>query len=170
MRFILTSVISARSLMTKTACGSLALVLLAGCGSAPPSKPKTDQARITGTVTNGDKSIPDSSEVVFRHKTEGCTIATKVNAQGRYGLSAADPRVGIPVGTYEVSVRPPVVIAPPVKPGTAEYEKMMTGAPQAVSQPATDQIPEKFYKFETSGITCEAKTGDNEINIDLSKF
>lgn len=170
MRFTLTAVLSTHSLVSKTAWGALALILLAGCGSAPPPKPKSEQARITGTVTNGGKPIPDSSEVVFRHAKEGCTIATKVNAQGRYGLSAADPRVGIPVGLYEVSIRPPVVIAAPVKPGTPQYEEMMKGAPQAVSQPATDQIPEKFYTFENSGITCEAKAGDNEINFDLSKF
>ena len=152
----------------------LVVVVGVGCSQPGPAKPKTPQATISGTVSHDGKPLPAGCEVVFFHKDQGATLATKVDSQGKFNLVAADPRIGIPTGKYQVAIRPAPAAAPAVQPTGADYEKLMTAgaaaAPAAPPASASKDIPAKFHKFETSGLELEAKVGANEFVKDLSKL
>ena len=92
---------------------------------------------------------------------------------GKYSLTAADPKVGVPAGRWEVAVKPPVAAVKEMS-NTEDYKKMMQGGgPQSVaeSKPATAaDIPEKFNDPTTSGLVFEVKAGPNTFDFDLSKL
>ena len=142
-----------------------------GCPQAGPPKPTAPQAQIGGTVTNNGKPLPAGCEVIFHHKDQGATLAAKVDAAGKFTLAAADPRIGIPAGKYQVAVRPPAAAAPAVQPASADYKgQMMTGgAPAAPAAAESKDVPAKFHDHATSGLEFEAKTGTNEFVADLAK-
>lgn len=152
-----------------TVCVGLAISIVSGCGSSPPPKPKTEQAAISGTVKIGDKPVPMDCDVIFLNSKEGVTIAAKTDSNGKFILAAADPRIGIPVGSYQVGVKPASATQPSVVPGSKEYRERMTGK-QPVMKPEEAAIDKKFYVPAESGIVVEAKAGPNEFNIDLSKY
>ncbi len=159
------------SLLKLAVTCSLAISLSVGCGAKAPPKPKTEQASIGGTVKNGDKTVPVNTEVVFENSKEGLTIAAKTDSSGKFQLSATDPRIGIPVGRYKVAVRPPTAVVAPVQPGSADYQKLMQSGGQAAPPPVagSELIPDKFHKHDSSGLEFEAKVGQNDFAIDLSK-
>ncbi len=160
-----------QSLLKLAVTCALAVSLSVGCGAKAPPKPKTEQASISGTVKNGDKNVPVNTEVVFENAKEGLTIAARTDSNGKFQLSATDPRIGIPVGRYRVAVRPPTAAVAPVQPGSADYQKLMQSGGQAAPPPVagSELIPGKFHKFEESGLELEAKVGQNDFPIDLSK-
>ncbi len=152
---------------------AISLSLVWGCQSPPPPRPKTEQAQISGTVTVDGKPIPANCDVVFSHKSEGVTLAAKSDTLGKFSLTAMDPRIGIPAGTYQVAVRPPSAPAVDLKPGTPEYEAFMTnkqsGPGQKSEADLADVIPAKYHQHDTSGLVVEAKAGSNEVKLELSK-
>lgn len=156
-----------------TAFCAVALSLIWGCQSPPPPKPKTEQAQISGTVTIDGKPIPANCDVVFSHKSEGVTLAAKSDTLGKFSLTAMDPRIGIPAGTYQVAVRPPSAPAVDLKPGTPEYEAFMknqiSGPGQKSEADLADVIPAKYQQHDTSGLIVDAKAGPNEFKLELSK-
>lgn len=160
-----------QSLLKLAVTCALAVSFSVGCGAKAPPKPKTEQASISGTVKNGDKAVPVNTEVVFENAKEGLTIAAKTDSNGKFQLSATDPKIGIPVGRYKVAVRPPTAVVAPVQPGSANYEEIMKSGGRAAPPPVagSELIPEKFHKYETSGLEFEAKVGQNDFPIDLSK-
>jgi len=158
-----------RSPVLSVVCG---LVLLsAGCGGEPV--PVDPQSQVSGTVTNDGKPVALGSLVVFFNSTKGLTLTGTLDSLGNYSLTAADPKVGVPAGRWEVSVKPPV--APLTEMSTSDdYKKMMQGGgPKTVadSNPATaPDIPEKFNDPKTSGLVFEVKPGPNKFDFDLAKL
>jgi len=148
----------------------VAFSVIWGCQSPPPPPPKTAQAQISGTATIDGKAIPANCDVVFSHKTEGVTLATKSDASGRFTLTAMDPRIGIPAGTYAVAIRPPSAPTADLRPGTPEYEAFMKKdkSADAASSDAATAIPAKYQQHDTSGLVVEAKAGPNEFKLELS--
>ena len=144
----------------------------AGCGG--PTGPVDPQAQVSGSVTNDGKPVALGSLVVFFNSEKGLTLTGTLDSLGKYSLTAADPKVGVPVGRYEVAVKPPVA---PVMEATQsdDYKKMMQGGggPDTIasSKPATaSDIPEKFNDPKTSGLVFEVKSGPNTFDFDLSKL
>ena len=158
-----------RSPVLSVVCG---LVLFsAGCGG--PTGPADPQAQVSGTVTNDGKPVAVGSRAVFFNSEKGLTLTGTLDSMGNYSLTAADPKVGVPAGRWEVSVKPPV--APLMEVSDSEdYKKMMQGGgPESVadSKPAiASDIPEKFNDPKTSGLVFEVKAGPNTFNFDLSKL
>lgn len=145
--------------------------LFAGCGG--PTGPVDPQAQVSGTVTNNGKPVTLGSLVVFFNSEKGLTLTGTLDSLGNYSLTAADPKVGVPAGRWEVSVKPPV--APVVEMSNSDdYKKMMQGGgPKSVasSKPATaPDIPEKFNNPKTSGLVFEVKPGPNTFSFDLAKL
>lgn len=145
--------------------------LFAGCGG--PTGPVDPQAQVSGTVTNNGKPLTLGSLVVFFNSQKGLTLTGTVDSLGSYSLTAADPKVGVPAGRWEVSVKPPVT--PVVEMSNSDdYKKMMQGGgPKSVasSKPGTaPDIPEKFNNPKTSGLVFEVKPGPNTFSFDLAKL
>jgi hypothetical protein len=150
-------------------CG---LVLFSvGCGG--PVGPVDPQAQVSGTVTNNGKPVTLGSMVVFYNSEKGLTLTGLLDSLGKYSLTAADPKIGVPAGRWAVSVKAPTT--PVLEMGnSADYTKMMQGGGAksvAASKPATaSDIPEKFTDAKTSGLVFEVKAGANDFSFDLSKL
>ncbi len=146
-----------------------AAALLGACNNAPPAPPAATQGQVSGTVTNGGKPVTTGSNVVFFCKESAVTAAGKVDSLGKFSLTGADPKTGIPAGRYEVMIRPPEEPTTPV--GTDDYKALMMQGGNAPAKPekATD-IPKQFHAFETSELVLEVKTGPNTFDLDLAKL
>lgn len=150
----------------------LSLVLVSvGCGG--PTGPVDPQAQVSGTVTNNGKPVTLGSMVVFYNSEKGLTLTGLLDSLGKYSLTAADPKVGVPAGRWAVSVKPPAVPVTEMS-NSADYMKTMQGGGAksiAASKPGTaSDIPEKFTDPKTSGLIFEVKAGANDFSFDLSKL
>ena len=156
-----------RVLITSTVC----LTFLVGCGG--PVVPIGPQAQVSGGVTNNEKPGMLGSQVVFYHAGKGLTLAAALDAQGKYALTPGDPKVGIPVGSYTVTILPPLDSIVQESPTSADYQKSMQAGkvPATVSAKSSkdSDIPEKFRDAKTSGLVLEIKEGVNTFDFDLSK-
>lgn len=131
-------------------------------------KPVGEQAKISGSVMNDGKPLPANCEVVFFNKDKNATLGAKLDATGKFSLAVADPKIGIPVGRYQVAIRPPAT--PTVQPSSADYAKMMQSGGAKPEDKSASVISEKFHAFETSKLEFDVKAGPNEFNMDLSKL
>jgi len=92
----------------------------------------------------------------------------KVDALGKFSLTAADPTIGIPAGRYAVTVRAPE--KPPEPVGSEAYKaKMMQGGGMAAPAKSGD-IPENVQSMTSTPIKLEVKAGANTFDIDLAKL
>lgn len=144
-----------RFLLSQTIPCSLALVVLGagvlglgGCGSGQKL------GRVHGKVTFQGKPVSEGI-ISFSNREKGVFLTAKLSADGSYELVTAQGR-GLPLGTYQAAINPPLVDAPL---GPA------LGPPKV---PAYPNIPEKYRKPETSGLTLTVKEGDNPFDVDMT--
>ncbi len=128
-------------------------VCLLGCGG-----PKKVLGRVAGTVTFEGQPVTDGL-IVFANREKGVFILAELGPDGSYKAETADG-FGLPPGTYQVSITPPVSDAP-----VGEMPKMPEPG-------AYDNIPEKYRRPETSGLTLEVKETKeaedvNSLNVDM---
>lgn len=150
---------------------ALLTVCLAGCGGGGGGRPAptTKQATVSGSVVNNGTPIKTDSSVVFFCTEAGATLAGKIDALGKFNLGAADPAIGIPVGRYQVMVRPPEPKS--VQTTSADYAKMMQGGSNPTAAAATpSDIPQPFLALDTTPLILEVKEGPNTFDIDLAKI
>ena len=144
-----------------------------GCGGGS-TEPAGPQSQVSGTVTNNGTPVTLDSRVIFFNSGIGLTLTGTLDSLGKYSLTAADPKVGVPAGRYEVSLMPPVAPVVEVNQSSEDYKKMMQGGGEkslTESKPATAaDIPEKFNNPKTSGLVFEVKAGANTFDMDLSKL
>jgi hypothetical protein len=162
-----------RRLASCLAIGLAAVTVFGGCGSGAAKVDTSTQATVSGSITNDAKPVTPESSVVFFCAELSATAAGTLDVLGKFSLRAADPKIGIPAGRYQVMVRPPE--PPAVKATDQEYRKVMMGGPPAgnVAPKAANRapdIPEKFQSLDSSGITLEIKPGPNTIDLDLAKL
>jgi len=142
-----------------------------GCGESAPAKEA--QAEVSGSITFQDSPVTLDSSIVFYCQEKTATAAGKVDSLGKYQLTAGNPNLGIPVGRYQVMIRPPAPVAASTDPNSEEYKKMMMstgGAATKVKQEGTKDIPAQFQSFDTSGIVLELKAGPNTFDFALDKL
>ena len=144
------------------------ICLLPGCGGA--TGPVGPQSQVSGTVTNDGKPLALNTQVVFFNDVKGLTLTGTLDSLGKYSLTAADPKVGVPSGRYEVCIKPPVVPVIQVDPSSADYAKMMQEGNTAAPAATVVDIPEKFTDPKTSGLVFEVKEGVNTYDFDLAKL
>lgn len=150
----------------------LGMSLFTGCGG--PTGPVGPQAQVSGTVTNDGKPVTLNSQVVFYNAEKGLTLSGTLDSLGKYSLSAADPKLGVPAGRYDVKIIPPAAPVVEMNQSSADYKKMMQagGAGAAPAKPADSapDIPAKFRDLKTSKLVFEIKEGANTFDLDLSKL
>lgn len=148
------------------------LSCFAGCGG--PTGPVGPQAQVSGTVTNDGKPVTLNSQVVFYNAEKGLTLSGTLDSLGKYSLTAADPKIGVPAGRYDVTLLPPAAPVVEMNQSSADYKKMMqaggAGAAPARPNESAPDIPEKFRDAKTSKLVFEIKEGANTFDLDLSKL
>lgn len=146
---------------------------LSGCGEKGPT---TQQATVNGSVTFDGKPIELDSTVTFFSENEGANAGGVIDSMGNYNIKAGDARIGIPVGRYKVSIRPPSPVTTTmgsVSTDSQEYMKMMgkPAAPvRATAKSAASKIPEEFQSLGSTPIVLELQPGPNKLDFDLSKL
>lgn len=126
----------------------LLLPVLAGCSRSEP------QGKVFGTVTFRGAPVPQGL-VMFSNQEKGLFFTAELDPQGKFAVKTADGE-GLPLGTYEVCVNPPVLDAPPI--GTVM---------QPARIPEFANIPLKYRVAATSGLKLEVQEGDNPLNIQM---
>jgi hypothetical protein len=122
-----------------------AVWLAVGCTSAP-----APSAVVTGKVTLAGH--PVTAGTVLFMTDAGDAAAAELADDGRYTLRCRPD-------LFKIAITPP----PPVDPLS-----LPAGAPkQAAAKPA--EIPRRYHDFGTSGLVFEAKQGDNQFDIALSR-
>jgi hypothetical protein len=129
--------------------------LVVGCGGG--NSHGLTLAPVTGLVTYRGQPLADA-QVVFLPDTPGQLPAMGMtDAQGKYELLTIVPGDGASLGKHRVTVtarQQSAAPAEPVAPGTGP-----TGAPR---------IPEKYFSFDTSGLTAEVKSEGTTADFALS--
>ena len=160
MRFHLLSVV----------CGVMLFTAGCGGGSGGPVGP---QSQVSGIVTNDGKPVTLNSLVVFFNKDKGLTLTGTLDSLGKYSLTPADPKLGVPAGRDEGSITPPVPAPVEVNQSSPDYQKMMQAGDvtnqAAPADPAPD-IPMRFRDPKTSKLVFEVKEGPNTYDFDLAKL
>lgn len=121
-------------------------VFLSGCGSS------VERGRIFGKVTFQGQPVA-AGMVSFACSENGVQMSADIKPDGSYEVITT-AGAGLPLGTYRVSVCPPLV-APVMMPGPATKAK------------EDSNIPEKYRHYDTAGLTLTVKQGKNPFDIEL---
>jgi hypothetical protein len=123
---------------------------LVGCGSGEV------RGRIVGKVTFQGRPVTDGI-LVFSDDEKGVHMTTRLGPDGGYELRTAKG-VGLPVGTYRISVCPP-----PLAPAKISFEPDAAATSGHVNEYVN--IPARYRDQATSGLTVTVKEGENALDI-----
>ena len=112
--------------------------------------------QVSGKVTYEGKPVTEGA-VLFQ-PTRGQGAVGKLDQQGRYVLRTNSPGDGAVVGKHTVTVVAPTSI-----------EIIGITGPGQLPKREFPNIPEKYRRPETSGLTAEVKPGSNQFDFDLRK-
>jgi hypothetical protein len=130
--------------LLRLAAVPLALVALAGCGGG--------KYPVRGTVALDDGTPVTRGLVIFERVDGGPPVTARgeIQADGSYQLSTEKEGDGVPTGRYKVIVNPLDLSDVP------DEQKVLP-------------FDVKYLSFQTSGLECEVKAGDNEYPIKLTR-
>lgn len=120
---------------------------LAGCGSDEV------RGRIAGRITFQGEPLSEGL-VFFSNNENGIHMSGEVKPDGTYDIITAKG-AGLPLGVYQVRVRPPLQPLP---------SGIVQTAPKPKQYP---NIPEKYREYQTSGLTLTVNEGQNQLDIDM---
>ncbi len=120
---------------------------LAGCGRGEPV------GRVFGTVKFQGQPVTEGI-ILFRNPAKAVYMTAALQADGSYEVAWRGEK-GLPLGTYEAMVNPPLVDAP------------MGPALEPPKLKPYPNIPEKYRSFTTSGLKLEVKEGENPFDVDM---
>jgi hypothetical protein len=136
-----------RSSMRAIALMAVLGSVLAGCGSGEV------RGRIVGKITFQGKPLSEGL-VFFSNNDNGTHMSGEVKSDGSYEIITAKG-AGLPLGVYQVRVRPPL-------------EPLPSGPSRVAPKPKEyPNIPSKYRDFGTSGLTLTVKEGANPLDIDM---
>ena len=132
--------------------------LAAGCNRGVDLGPFGD---VYGQVTFRGQPVPEGA-ITFTCPETGQSATEPLGPDGTYRMGLGD-REGLPVGEYQVYVRPPVL--------TMEERAAVHHQPAAAGRPAKTYpfLPLKYRSEETSGLTATVEEGNNVFDFDLGK-
>lgn len=136
------------------------LLLAAGCSG----KDSGPTGTVTGAVQLKGQPLPAGHAVVFTESKSGRVAYGITDAEGKFRLASSSGG-NVPVGRYEVAVRPP---DPEGDAGSGEpaAENHADGAKKAAPK-----LPfaKKYLESSASGLVHEVKAGENNFTIDLTE-
>jgi hypothetical protein len=145
----------------------LVLITLAGCGAGTTAK-----AKVKGRVKFFDKYLT-AGTVSFLANAGGQTGSANIDFDGNYEMADA------PVGDVKITVKVPTLQSgpgggPPKAPAGIPPMREpggdggMASTPPAIDPKKIVQIPVKYGKADTSGLTYTVQKGEQTYNITLS--
>lgn len=140
----------------------LLLAILCGCGQKGPA-----MGRVSGVVTYQGKPLV-AANVMFVPVQGGRPATATTDDQGRFTLTTFAKGDGAQVGDHHVAivkVDTPAQTAP--VPENVPLSPRIPGMPET-SPPRASQIPERYGKSATSGLTATVLAGDNETTLNLT--
>ncbi|MCI0360111.1 MAG: hypothetical protein L0211_16660 [Planctomycetaceae bacterium] len=139
------------------ACGATCFT---GCGDA--NSHGQTLAPVQGMVKYLGQPLVNA-QVVFLPDTPGQLPALGItDSSGHYELLTIVPGDGASLGKHRVKV---IARGPDKTPAGTAPGTIVAGAPV---EPGAPLIPEKYFSFDTSGLTAEVKEGGTTVNFDLS--
>ncbi len=124
----------------------LALATAAGCGGGDAEA----TGSVSGKVTFKDQPVTEGTVSLYDEK-QGTAGGGKIESNGAYRV------IGLKAGEYKASVSPPM---------DRETSSDPNNPPKPKDMP---NIPEKYRKFETSGLSITVKDGTNELNVNMTE-
>jgi hypothetical protein len=125
---------------------ALAGLVLSGCG------PRVERGRIFGKITYQGQPLTEGL-ILFSDAAHGVNMTADLKPDGTYEITTAEGK-GLPLGTYKVCVCPPLVnptMGPGAPPKPKEYPN----------------IPKKYRRYETSGLTLTVQQGKNPFDVEM---
>ena len=136
-------------------------VAMSGCGGGSDGPPL---GRVKGTVTYQGQPLKNAT-VVFLPNQQGVRLASGVtDNNGRFELMTDVPGDGVVLGKHRVTITARAA----EQPLTQEQQTTMLLAGQSLPS-GKPLIPEKYFQFETSGLSAEIKAGSNTTDFDLKE-
>ena len=117
---------------------------------------------VSGKLTLDGKPLASGTKVIFMQPTQGYSGFGITNAAGEYSIEwrrSGTTYDGLPVGNYQVML----VSAGAVDIDDVSAEDMLAGGPK--QSPAKADIPAKYLRTSTSGLTYDIAEGENKIDI-----
>jgi len=133
---------------------SFSSLLLAGCGNDG----RLPTAKVTGTVYYDGAPLPIGS-VLFNPVAGGPSAEANLEADGTYVLETYANKDGAILGKHEI-----IVMAHTFPGGSGLPEDQING-----NQATVSLIPERYGDFKKSGLTAEIVSGQNTVDLQLSK-
>ena len=118
---------------------------------------------VTGKLTLDGQPVAAGTKVIFMQPTKGYTGFGITDDSGEYRIEwrrSGTTYDGLPVGKYDVMLVP----AGAIDIDEVSPEEMLAGGPKQ-SAPKTN-IPAKFLRTSTSGLSYDVTEGENRIDID----
>jgi hypothetical protein len=128
------------------------LAILFSCALLPGCRPRVERGRISGKVTYESQPVPEGL-VLFSNVEKGIHMTASLKAGGVYEIITAEGK-GLPLGTYQVCVCPPLN-----QPTNDPNARLKTYA----------NIPAKYSRFETSGLTLNVQSGQNTLDVAMTR-
>jgi hypothetical protein len=127
------------------AAAAVALLATVGCGGN-----KFESYEVKGRVTFQGAPVTEG-QITFEDPATGFANSAGLDAMGAYTVALAD-------GSYQVSIQPPTI--------------QIGGGPDTPPDEGfkdVDNIPERYHRAETSGLSAQIASGQLEHNFDLTQ-
>lgn len=154
-----------RSIACVGICVAVAAAV-SGCGgSGSTGRPTT--VPVSGTVLFEGRPVDGAQVTLVPQTPEGRAAFARTDAQGRFQLMTFTSGDGAIPGSYRVTISKEVIEGG-MSPEQAQEHFQKTGQPPPDPK-VTNQLPEKYKKPETSGLTATvSESGPNELKFELT--
>lgn len=134
---------------------------MSGCGQKSDGP---QLARVKGTVTYQGQPLQKAT-VVFLPDQQGVRLASGItDDNGHFELMTDVPGDGVVLGKHRVTISARAA----ENSLTQEQQSALLLAGESVPL-GKPLIPEKYFQFETSGLSAEIKAGANTANFDIKE-
>ena len=132
----------------------LLAALLALAATLSGCAPREVLGRITGKVTFQGQPVPEGV-VLFRNREKAVYMTAELKPDGSYVVRRATGE-GLPPGSYEVMINPPLEDAP------------MGPALEPPKIKPYPNIPQKYRSYESSGLSVTVHEGENPFDVEMT--
>jgi hypothetical protein len=136
------------------------LAAAAGCGTGPPKPPPS--AKVSGTVLYRGQPLP-GGRISFVTVAGGFATTATIREDGKYEISA-------PTGDVQISVDNSMLMprrGSPMQPPQSEGMKQHSGGAEDPVKGQYVNLPSKYFRPDTSGLTYTVKKGDQTHDVPL---
>jgi hypothetical protein len=135
--------------------GALTLLMSLGCGG--DGLPRAD---VSGKVTVAGQ--PVTGGVIVFTPERGPQATSPLSPNGAFRLTTPGHGSGAVVGRHRISITPLYDQTP-----LADYDENSGNPPPQLEMRLRPSLPATYFSPQTSGLTAEVSSGENDINVAL---